>query len=108
MNSSLNIWTISSEAWRLLCLPVAYVFIVIFLLLAGFFTSWSAAFSNAREASPTMSFLSASCFIFLKASVECDSGLKRLGRSNSLTMPITAWQASWASFWLGCSGPRSC
>ncbi len=77
--------------------PVAYVFIVIFLLLAGFFTFTFGAFFERGEASLTAFFMWMPwLFLFLVPAVgmrlwseERRSGTMEL----LLTFPVTAWQA---------------
>ncbi len=77
--------------------PVAYVFIVIFLLLAGFFTFMAGGFFERNEASLLSFFLwHPWLYLFLVPSVgmrlwseERRSGTMEL----LLTMPITPWQA---------------
>ena len=100
MNSSLaNIWTISKrELGGYFASPVAYVFIVIFLLLAGFFTFMVGGLFERGEASLTMSFFvwHPWLYLFLVPSVGMRlwSEERRLGTIELLlTMPITAWQA---------------
>ncbi len=76
---------------------MAYVFIVIFLLLTGFFTFMLGGFFERGEASLTAFFLWHPWFyLFLVPAVgmrlwseERRSGTMEL----LLTMPITAWQA---------------
>lgn len=77
--------------------PVAYVFIVIFLLLAGFFTFTFGAFFDRGEASLAAFFMWMPwLFLFLVPAVgmrlwseERRSGTMEL----LLTFPVTAWQA---------------
>ena len=78
--------------------PVAYVFIVIFLLLVGFFTFMVGGFFERGEASLTMPFFVWHPWLYLFLvpaagmrlwSEEWRSGTMEL----LLTMPITAWQA---------------
>jgi ABC-2 type transport system permease protein len=77
--------------------PVAYVFIVIYLLLAGFFTFTFGAFFDRGEASLVAFFMWAPwLFLFLVPAVgmrlwseERRSGTMEL----LLTFPITTWQA---------------
>ena len=100
MNSPLaNIWTISKrELGGYFASPVAYVFIVIFLLLTGFFTFMVGGLFERGEASLTMSFFvwHPWLYLFLVPSVGMRlwSEERRLGTIELLlTMPITAWQA---------------
>jgi ABC-2 type transport system permease protein len=77
--------------------PVAYVFIVIFLLLCGFFTFMLGGFFERREASLVSFFLwHPWLYLFLvpAAGMRLWSEERRLGTMELLlTMPITAWQA---------------
>ena len=79
--------------------PVAYVFIVIFLLLTGFFTFMLGGFFERDQAT-----LNASFFLLASVAVSVStcrqracrlwSEERRLGTMELLlTMPITAWQA---------------
>jgi len=99
MNSWANIQTITKrELGSYFSSPIAYVFIVIFLLLCGFFTFFVGGFFERREASLVMPFFEWHpwFFLFLVPAVgmrlwaeERRSGTIEL----LLTMPITAWQA---------------
>src|SRR3954468_12443885 len=77
--------------------PVAYVFIVIFLLLCGFFTFMLGGFFERREASLVSFFLwHPWLYLFLVPAVGMRlwSEERRLGTMELLlTMPITSWQA---------------
>src|SRR5678815_2238948 len=77
--------------------PVAYVFIVIFLLLTGFFTFMAGGFFERGEASLVSFFLwHPWLYLFLVPSVGMRlwSEERRMGTMELLlTMPITAWQA---------------
>ncbi len=78
--------------------PVAYVFIVIFLLLAGFFTFMAGYFFERGEAQLKDSFFiwHPWLYLFLVPSVGMRlwSEERRLGTIELLlTMPITTWQA---------------
>src|SRR3954449_10764647 len=77
--------------------PVAYVFIVIFLLLCGFFTFMLGGFFERREASLTSFFLwHPWLYLFLVPAVGMRlwSEERRLGTLELLlTLPITTWQA---------------
>jgi ABC-2 type transport system permease protein len=100
MNSSFaNIKTIAKrELTGYFAAPVAYVFIVIFLLLIGFFTFMVGMFFERNEASLRDSFFvwHPWLYLFLVPSVGMRlwSEERRLGTIELLlTMPITAWQA---------------
>jgi len=77
--------------------PVAYVFIVIFLLLTGFFTFMAGGFFERGEASLVSFFLwHPWLYLFLVPAVGMRlwSEERRLGTMELLlTMPITAWEA---------------
>lgn len=77
--------------------PVAYVFIVIFLLLSGFFTFMVGGFFERREASLQPFFTwHPWLYLFLvpAAGMRLWSEERRLGTLELLlTMPITPWQA---------------
>jgi len=99
MNSCANIKTITKrELGAYFSSPIAYVFIVIFLLLCGFFTFFVGGFFERGQASLMLSFFDWHpwFFLFLVPAVgmrlwaeERRSGTIEL----LLTMPITAWQA---------------
>lgn len=100
MNSAVaNIKTIAKrELGGYFASPVAYVFIVIFLLLVGFFTFMVGGFFERGEASLTMPFFVWHPWLYLFLvpaagmrlwSEEWRSGTMEL----LLTMPITTWQA---------------
>jgi ABC-2 type transport system permease protein len=82
--------------------PVAYVFIVIFLLLCGFFTFMAGGFFERGEASLVSFFLwHPWLYLFLVPAVGMRlwSEERRLGTIELLlTMPITAWQAILGKF----------
>jgi ABC-2 type transport system permease protein len=82
--------------------PVAYVFIVIFLLLAGFFTFMVSQFFRREEASLMAFFLwHPWLYLFLVPAVGMRlwSEERRLGTIELLlTMPVTTWQAIVAKF----------
>jgi gliding motility-associated transport system permease protein len=82
--------------------PIAFVFIVIFLLLSGFFTFVVAGFFENGEATLTTLFVWLPwLFLFLvpAAGMRMWSEERRLGTIELLlTMPITAWQAIWGKF----------
>ncbi len=77
--------------------PVAYVFIVIFLLLAGFFTFMVGRFFDRGEASLASFFLwHPWLYLFLVPAIGMRlwSEERRLGTMELLlTMPVTTWQA---------------
>src|SRR3989441_7772612 len=82
--------------------PVAYVFIVIFLLMVGFFTFMAGGFFERAEASLIAFFLwHPWLYLFLvpAAGMRLWSEERRLGTMELLlTMPITAWQAILGKF----------
>jgi len=82
--------------------PIAFVFIVIFLLLSGFFTFMVAGFFENGEATLTTFFVWFPwLFLFLvpAAGMRIWSEERRLGTIELLfTMPITAWQAILGKF----------
>src|SRR3954453_4027668 len=98
MNSITNIKTITKrEIGGYFSSPVAYVFIVIFLLLCGFLTFMLGGFFERREAS-LMSFFIWHPWLYLflvpAAAMRLWSEERRQGTMELLlTMPITAWQA---------------
>jgi len=93
-----NIITIAKREWRgYFSSPVAFVFIVIFLLLAGFFTFMVAGFFERGEAS-LQTFFSWHPWLYLflvpAVGMRMWSEERRLGTIELLlTMPITPWQA---------------
>ncbi len=98
MNAWANIRTITKrELAGYFASPVAYVFIVIFLLLTGFFTFMLGGFFERNDASLVSFFLwHPWLYLFLVPAVgmrlwseERRSGTMEL----LLTMPITTWQA---------------
>jgi ABC-2 type transport system permease protein len=98
-----NIWTIAKrELTGYFDSPVAYVFIVIYLLLAGFFTFTFGAFFDRGEASLGAFFMWMPwLFLFLVPAVgmrlwseERRSGTIEL----RLTLPVTPWQAILGKF----------
>ena len=99
MNSPLkNITTIAKrELGSYFASPVAYVFIVIFLLLTGFFTFMVGGFFERGEASLISFFLwHPWLYLFLVPAVGMRlwAEEQRLGTMELLfTMPITTWQA---------------
>jgi ABC-2 type transport system permease protein len=98
MNSWGNIKTIAKrELSGYFASPVAYVFIVIFLLLAGFFTFMLGGFFERREASLISFFMWQpwlSLFLVPAVGMRLWSEERRQGTMELLlTMPVTAWQA---------------
>ena len=90
--------------------PVAFVFIVIFLLLAGFFTFMVAGFFDRGEANLTTFFTwHPWLYLFLVPAVGMRmwSEERRLGTMELLlTMPVTPWQAIVGKFfasWAVCA-----
>lgn len=78
--------------------PVAYVFIVIFLLLAGFFTFFVGRFFDRGEASLVRPFFDWHPWFYLflvpAVGMRLWAEERRVGTIELLlTMPITAWQA---------------
>jgi ABC-2 type transport system permease protein len=94
-----HIWTITKrELSGYFASPVAYVFIVIFLLLNGFFTFMLGGFFEVGEASLSYSFFRWHPWLYLflvpAAGMRLWAEERRLGTLELLlTMPITAWQA---------------
>ena len=108
MNALNNIATvIKRELGGYFVSPVAYVFIVIFLLLTGFFTFTVGAFFDRGEAS-LVSFFTWHPWLYLflvpAAGMRLWSEERRLGTLELLlTMPLTTWQAivgKFAASWL--------
>jgi ABC-2 type transport system permease protein len=100
MNESLrNIWTIlKRELTGYFASPVAYVFIVIFLLLNGFFTFMLGGFFELGEASLSRPFFNWHPWLYLflvpAAGMRLWAEERRVGTLELLlTMPITAAQA---------------
>ena len=98
MSAWANIQTIAKrEIGGYFASPVAYVFIVIFLLLCGFFTFMLGGFFERREASLVSFFLwHPWLYLFLvpAAAMRLWSEERRMGTMELLlTMPVTAWQA---------------
>src|SRR3954464_4110101 len=98
MNAWANIRTIAKrEIGGYFASPVAYVFIVIFLLLCGFFTFMLGGFFERKEASLVSFFLwHPWLYLFLVPAVGMRlwSEERRLGTMELLlTMPVTSWQA---------------
>ena len=93
-----NIWTITKrELGGYFASPVAYVFIVIFLLMNGFFTFMLGGFFERGEATLDSFFMwHPWLYLFLvpAAGMRLWSEERRLGTLELLfTMPITPWQA---------------
>jgi len=99
MNSWANIKTIAKrELGAYFSSPLAYVFIVIFLLLCGFFTFFVGGFFEREQASLTSSFFlwHPWFYLFLVPAVGMRlwAEERRVGTLELLlTMPITTWQA---------------
>ena len=98
MQSFRNIWTITKrELVGYFASPVAYVFIVIFLLLSGFLTFMVAGFFQRGQANLIPFFAwHPWLYLFLVPAVGMRmwSEERRLGTIELLlTMPITPWQA---------------
>jgi ABC-2 type transport system permease protein len=99
MNSWANIKTITKrELGAYFSSPLAYVFIIIFLLLSGIFTFLFGGFFERGQASLTLPFFvwHPWFYLFLVPAVAMRlwAEERRLGTIELLlTMPITAWQA---------------
>src|SRR5512140_3070508 len=98
MNALAHIKTVAKrELSGYFASPVAYVFIVIFLLLSGFFTFMVSQFFRREEASLAAFFLwHPWLYLFLVPAVGMRlwSDERRLGTIELLlTMPVTTWQA---------------
>src|SRR5215470_6083641 len=99
MNAFANIKTITKrELGAYFSSPLAYVFIVIFLLLCGFFTFMVGGFFERGEASLTRSFFDWHPWFYLflvpAVGMRLWAEERRIGTVELLlTMPITAWQA---------------
>lgn len=103
MNAVTHIKTIAKrELTGYFASPVAYVFIVIFLLLTGFFTFMAGGFFERGEASLVAFFLwHPWLYLFLVPAVGMRlwSEERRMGTMELLlTFPITAWQAIFGKF----------
>jgi ABC-2 type transport system permease protein len=98
MNARNNIFAIMKrELGGYFTSPVAYVFLVIFLLLTGFFTFTVGNFFERGEAS-LVSFFTWHPWLYLflvpAAGMRLWSEERRLGTLELvLTMPITTWEA---------------
>jgi ABC-2 type transport system permease protein len=108
MNSWANIKAIvKRELGGYFSSPIAYVFLVIFLLLAGFFTFTVGSFFERGEAS-LVSFFTWHPWLYLflvpAVGMRLWSEERRLGTMELLlTMPVTTWQAivgKFAASWL--------
>ncbi|HSD99366.1 MAG TPA: ABC transporter permease [Burkholderiales bacterium] len=108
MNSWTNIKAIvKRELGGYFASPIAYVFLVIFLLLAGFFTFTVGSFFERGEAS-LVSFFTWHPWLYLflvpAVGMRLWSEERRLGTMELLlTMPVTTWQAivgKFAASWL--------
>ena len=99
MNAWRNVWTITKrELAAYFTSPLAYVFIVIFLLLCGFFTFFVGGFFERQEASLVRSFFDWHPWFYLflvpAVGMRLWAEERRVGTIELLlTMPITAWQA---------------
>ncbi|HZL42285.1 MAG TPA: ABC transporter permease [Verrucomicrobiae bacterium] len=99
MNSWANIKTITKrELGAYFSSPLAYVFIVIFLLLCGFFTFMVGGFFEIGQASLSRSFFDWHPWFYLflvpAVGMRLWAEERRVGTLELLlTMPITAWQA---------------
>ena len=99
MNSLANIKTITKrELSGYFSSPVAYVFIVIFLLLTGFFTFMAGGFFERGQAALDGSFFLWHPWLYLflvpAVGMRLWAEERRVGTLELLlTMPITAWQA---------------
>jgi ABC-2 type transport system permease protein len=98
-----NIWTIAKrELAGYFESPIAYVFIVIFLLLSGFFTFMMAGFFERGQANLETFFAwHPWLYLFLVPAIGMRmwSEERRLGTMELLlTMPITPWQAIMGKF----------
>src|SRR6266487_6109277 len=99
MNALANIKTITKrELGAYFSSPLAYVFIVIFLLLCGFFTFFVGGFFERREASLVRPFFDWHPWFYLflvpAVGMRLWAEERRVGTIELLlTMPITAWQA---------------
>lgn len=108
METLSNIWTIARREWRAYFdSPVAYVFIIIFLALAGFFTFSVAGFYEAGQAD-LRGFFFWHPWLYLvlvpAAAMRLWAEERRSGTIELLlTLPITPWQAiagKFAAAWL--------
>jgi ABC-2 type transport system permease protein len=99
MNSLANIKTIAKrELGAYFSSPLAYVFIIIFLLLCGFFTFMVGGFFESGQASLSQSFFDWHPWFYLflvpAVGMRLWAEERRVGTLELLlTMPITPWQA---------------
>src|SRR5438270_1087795 len=99
MNAWSNIRTITKrELGAYFSSPIAYVFIVIFLLLCGFFTFFVGGFFEREQAALAMPFFEWHPWFYLflvpAVGMRLWAEERRVGTIELLlTMPITAWQA---------------
>jgi ABC-2 type transport system permease protein len=99
MNALSNIKTITKrELAAYFSSPLAYVFIVIFLLLCGFFTFFVGGFFELQEAALVQPFFSWHPWFYLflvpAVGMRLWAEERRVGTLELLlTMPITTWQA---------------
>jgi ABC-2 type transport system permease protein len=99
MNSWRNVWTITKrELGAYFTSPLAYIFIVIFLLLCGFFTFFVGGFFERQQASLAQPFFDWHPWFYLflvpAVGMRLWAEERRVGTIELLlTMPITAWQA---------------
>src|SRR5437588_12817615 len=99
MNALANIKTITKrELGAYFSSPLAYVFIVIFLLLCGFFTFFVGGFFERKQASLVLPFFEWHPWFYLflvpAVGMRLWAEERRVGTIELLlTMPITAWQA---------------
>jgi len=103
MNSWNPVWSITKrQLGSYFNSPVAYVFIVIFLLLSGFFTFMIGGFFERDQASMVSNFMWHPWFyLFLvpAAGMGLWAEERRLGTMELLlTMPVTSWQAILGKF----------
>jgi len=103
MNAARSIWIIARrELTSIFASPIAYVFLVIFLLLTGFFTFTAGGFFERGEAS-LASFFIWHPWLYLvlvpAVGMRVWAEERRAGTLELLfTMPIEAWQAIVAKF----------
>src|SRR6478672_1305592 len=99
MNALANIRTITKrELVAYFASPLAYVFIVIFLLLCGFFTFFVASFFEQNQAALARPFMMWHPWFYLflvpAVGMRLWAEERRVGTIELLlTMPVTAWQA---------------
>lgn len=104
MNPWRNIWTIAKrELGAYFTSPLAYIFIVIFLLLSGFFTFFIGGFFERGEASLVRPFFDWHPWFYLflvpAVGMRLWADERRVGTLELLlTMPITPWQAILGKF----------